>query len=358
MSLSALTLALLLTVSLLSFLPIPTSSATFNCSAPASTTCRSLIAYIPPNSTTLNSIKTLFNVTHFRTLLGANNFPITTDPALPVPTGQKVLIPFTCLCRNGTGISNKRPQYIVKSGDNLDHIATVLFSRLVTYQEIAAVNKISDPSLIRIGQKLWIPLPCSCDEVDGERVVHYGHVVAAGSSVEAIATEYGTTQETLLRINGISDPKTLQANQVLDVPLKACSSSVSNESSDAPLLVSNNTYVFTANDCVKCQCSSANNWTLQCKPSTFNLTVCPAMQCEDSSLTSKLLLGNSTSGCNQTTCAYAGYTNQTKILTTLVTHSTCSDNNNNASKMSLQGSSWNFLFVAIHLVLLFLHVLQ
>ncbi|KAM2647753.1 hypothetical protein TB1_000967 [Malus domestica] len=97
--------------------------------------------------------------------------------------------------------------------------------------EIAAVNKISDPSLIRIGHKLWIPLPCSCDEVDGERGVHYGHVVVAGSSVEAIATEYGTTQETLPMINGISDPKTLQENQVLDVPLKACSSPISNESS-------------------------------------------------------------------------------------------------------------------------------
>ncbi|VVA30043.1 PREDICTED: lysM domain-containing GPI-anchored [Prunus dulcis] len=350
---------LLFTLSLLlSFLTTPASSATFNCSA--TTTCQSLIDYVPQNTTTLNAIKTLFNISHLRTLLGANNLLLTTALTQNVTALQKILIPFTCLCSNGTGVSNKRPQYIVKPGDDLDHIATVVFSRLVKYQEIAAVNKIPDPSQIRIGQKLWIPLPCSCDEVNGERVVHYGHVVEAGSSVEAIATKYGTDQETLLRINGIADPKTLQANQVLDVPLKACSSSVSNNSLDAPLLVSNNTYVFTANNCVKCQCSSANNWTLQCEPSTVNSTGCPAMQCQGSS---QLFLGNTTtSGCDQTTCTYAGYTNKTDILITLATQSTCAapppDNKNNASRMGLQGSSWSFLFAAIHLALLFLHVLQ
>ncbi|PQQ11309.1 lysM domain-containing GPI-anchored protein 2 [Prunus yedoensis var. nudiflora] len=348
--------ALLFTLSLLlSFLTTPASSATFNCSA--ATTCQSLIDYVPANTTTLNAIKTLFNISHLRTLLGANNFPLSTAPTRTVPALQKILIPFKCLCSNGTGVSNKRPQYIVKPGDDLDHIATVVFSRLVKYQEIVAVNKIPNPSLITIGEKLWIPLPCSCDEVNGERVVHYGHVVEAGSSVEAIATRYGTDQETLLRINGIADPKTLQANQVLDVPLKACSSSVSNNSLDAPLLVSNNTYVFTANNCVKCQCSSASNWTLQCEPSTVNSTGCPAMQCQGSS---QLFLGNTTtSGCDQTTCTYAGY-NKTNVLTTLTTQSTCAapPDNNNASRMGLQGSSWSFLFAAIHLALLFLHVLQ
>ncbi|PQQ15636.1 lysM domain-containing GPI-anchored protein 2 [Prunus yedoensis var. nudiflora] len=139
----------------------------------------------------------------------------------------------------------------------------------------------------------------------------------------------------------------------------ACSSSVSNNSLDAPLLVSNNTYVFTANNCVKCQCSSASNWTLQCEPSTVNSTGCPAMQCQGSS---QLFLGNTTtSGCDQTTCTYAGY-NKTNVLTTLTTQSTCAapppDNKNNASRMGLQGSSWSFLFAAIHLALLFLHVLQ
>ncbi|KAK9944344.1 hypothetical protein M0R45_009917 [Rubus argutus] len=355
MGFSKLTLVLL-TLCLISTL---TAAATFNCSAPTtSSNCRALVDYVTPNATTYNSVKTLFNITHLRDLLGANNLNLSTRFDSPVPALQTLRIPFKCLCANGTGVSNRRPQYIVKPGDGLDHIATEVFSRLVTYQEIARVNGIPDPNNILVGQVLWIPLPCSCDDVDGEKVVHYGHVVAAGSSVQAIADEYGTTQETLLRINGIADPKKLQAGQVLDVPLKACTSSVSNESLDYPLLVPNNTFVFTASNCVKCQCSSANNFTLQCEPSNLNSTMwstCPSMQCQDSN---QLYIGNTTSSsiCNQTTCAYSGYTNQT-ILTKLVAQSTCSTPTN-ASNMGLPGSSWNLLFVSIHLALLCLYFLR
>ncbi|KAM5562716.1 lysM domain-containing GPI-anchored protein 2 [Rosa sericea] len=348
-------LTLLLTLALLiSTLTAPSSAASFNCTNPAKSTCRSLIDFVAINATTLNAVKTLFNITHLRDLLGANN--LSTRPDQPLAAKQKIRIPFSCLCFNGSGVSNHRPQHIVKAGDGLDDIARNLYSSLVTYQEIARVNGIPDPNKINVGQKLWIPLPCSCDVVDGEEVVHYGHVVDAGSSVQAIADEYGTTQETLLRINGIPDPTKLQTGQVLDVPLKACASSVSNESIDSPLLVPNNTYVFTANNCVKCQCSSANNWTLQCEPSTLNSTLwttCPSMQCQDSN---QLYIGNTTSSstCNQTTCAYAGYTNQT-ILTKLVAQSTCSTPSI-ASKMGLHSWSWNFLFVSIHLALLCLHL--
>lgn len=52
-------------------------------------------------------------------------------------------------------------------------------------------------------------------------VVHYAHVVAAGSSITGIATAFGTTEDTLMKLNGITDPKSLQAGQVLDVPLRS-----------------------------------------------------------------------------------------------------------------------------------------
>lgn len=77
-----------------------------------------------------------------------------------------------------------------------------------------------DVNVIYKGQRLWIPLPCSCDDVDGKEVVHLGHVVKQGSSVGEIAAEFGTTEETILRLNGIADAKMLQAGKVLDVPLK------------------------------------------------------------------------------------------------------------------------------------------
>ncbi|KAL6965163.1 hypothetical protein U1Q18_036218 [Sarracenia purpurea var. burkii] len=145
------------------------------------------------------------------------------------------------------------------------------------------------------------------------------------------------------------------AGVVLDVPLKACTSLVSNSSLDYPFLVSNGTYTFTAGNCVKCKCDAANNWTLQCEPSQIKSsiwTTCPSMQCEGAG---NLYIGNTSStSCNRTTCAYAGYNNQT-IFTTLALESTCTDSDNYAPKLSWR---WSYLLISIHLALLCLHFTQ
>lgn len=85
---------------------------------------------------------------------------------------------------------------------------------------IEEVNNITDPTLIQPGQEIWIPLPCSCDKVNGTEVVHYGYRVPLGSSYEEIAQKFGTTENTLLKINNVTDPKSLQADQIIDVPLQ------------------------------------------------------------------------------------------------------------------------------------------
>ncbi|KAL3597573.1 hypothetical protein D5086_009210 [Populus alba] len=311
---------LLLTLLLFSTLHSRSSSQTFKCSTP--TTCHSLIDYISPNTTTFSHIKTLFSVKNIHSILAANNLPLSTLPNSTIPANQPIKISFPCMCINNTGHSNKQPIYTVQKDDGLSHIATEVFSGLVTYQEIAAVNNIPDVNLIKVGQKLWIPLPCNCDDVDGVKVVHYGHVVEAGSSLELIAQAYGTSTDTLVKLNGVND-SSLLAGQVLDVPLQACNSSVRSDSVDYPLLVPNNTYFFTANNCVKCKCDAANNWTLQCEASGIkpsNWSTCPAMQCEGGLLS---IDNSTTSGCNVTTCAYAGFIKNQSIFTTLATRSAC-----------------------------------
>lgn len=214
---------LLLSLILLLFAALVTTSLSqpFKCATSAS--CRAVIDYVPSNVTTLSAIETLFSIKNLRTLLGANNFPLSTLPNQTLAAKQTIKIPFSCLCSNGAGISNKKPIYSVQTGDDLDHIAREVYSGLVTYQEIAAVNNISNVNLILKGQKLWIPLPCSCDEVGGEKVVHYGHVVESGSTLELIAQEYGTTKDTLMRLNSIANDSSLIAGQVLDVPLRGFS---------------------------------------------------------------------------------------------------------------------------------------
>uniref|UniRef100_A0A7N0UWG7 LysM domain-containing protein n=1 Tax=Kalanchoe fedtschenkoi TaxID=63787 RepID=A0A7N0UWG7_KALFE len=298
----------------------------FTCRSTAN--CQSLIDYISPNATTLSAIQSLFGMSNHRTLLGANNFPPSTSPNTSVSKGQRLHIPFPCSCSNGTGHSRGLPIYTVQPDDGLSHIAEDVFAKLVTVQQIADANNIPNVNLIQLGQELYIPLPCSCDDVDGSKVVHYGHMVESGTSLEIIAANYGTTESTLMTLNGISNPKDLLADVVLDVPLKACSSSIGSDSLDSPLLVSNGTYVYTANNCVRCNCQAANNYTLQCKASGISVNgsgwaTCPSMQCQAASRSLSLgeELMSSASACNQT-CAYAGFTNQT-ILTALVPDSTC-----------------------------------
>ncbi|KAG2706160.1 hypothetical protein I3760_05G091300 [Carya illinoinensis] len=197
-----------------------TAQTKLKCSTEGAT-CPALIDYRSANNTNITAIQSLFQVKKFRNLLGANNFPTSTPSDKDVNATEKIRIPFTCLCANGTGVSDRKPVYTVQEGDFMDHIARDLFSGLVTFQQIADINGLPDAGKIYPGQELWIPLPCSCDEVNGTKVVHYGMVVDAGSSMEGIAEQYGTTQETLLTLNNMTDPSKLQAGQVLDIPLPA-----------------------------------------------------------------------------------------------------------------------------------------
>ncbi|KAF8027669.1 hypothetical protein BT93_E0546 [Corymbia citriodora subsp. variegata] len=348
---------LLLLCSLLCSLLPPSTSLGFPCSNSNSSaaTCQSLAGYVSPNATTLAAVQTLFGVKHLRSILGANNLPLSTPGNHSVSAQDTIVIPFNCSCSNSTGFSYRLPVYTVQSGDILDHIAREVFSNLVVFQDIQQVNRLPNASFIEVGQNLSVPLPCSCDDVDGEEVVHYAHVVAAGSSVAAIAAEFNVSESTLMTINRIANASSLQAGQVLDVPRKACASAIRNDSLDSYLHVANGTYVFTANNCVKCTCDAANNWTLHCEPSQLKpskWSVCPTMQCEGSNL----YLSNSTStSCNSTTCAYAGYTNQT-ILTKLVTDATCPVSKSFAMMDSFRAFSWNFFVILILPALSFHHI--
>ncbi|XVF68043.1 hypothetical protein PTKIN_Ptkin10aG0171400 [Pterospermum kingtungense] len=330
----------------------------FNCSSVSPTSCHALVGYITVNNTNLGAIQSLFDIKNLRSLLGANNLSLSTPSSYSIDAEQVIKVPIPCVCYNNTGTSGQVPTYKIQAGDALYHIAAEVFSRLVLYSQIAAANNISDPNQIDIGDTLTIPLPCSCDTVNGERVVHYAHVVKGGSSLTEIAGEFGVDEQTLARINGITSENELKADQPIDVPLRACNSSVRSDSLDSPLLAADGTYLFTANGCVRCMCDAANNWTLNCEPfqnitlSNSNWTTCPSMKCDGSE---GLTLGNNTtSGCNRTTCSYAGF-NSSAIFTTLVQHSTCSSSSpsNDGSRIML--NIWDFILI---LFLFCFHLLQ
>ncbi|KAM0836472.1 hypothetical protein ACQ4PT_062290 [Festuca glaucescens] len=350
--------------------PSPTA-ARFTCNARArATTCQALISYTPPPNatTTLGDVRALFQLRSHRALLAANALPLSTPQTAPAPSPVRVRLP--CLCSAGAGATFQRPTYKVRAGDTLDSVARAVFAGLVTYRDIAAANNVSDPNRVAVGQELWVPLPCSCDPVGGVGVVHLTYVVPAGSSVAGIAEAYGTTEETILALNRMPDAKSLLAGQVLDVPLRACSSAISNTAIDRNLRVPNASYILTANNCIMCGCSS-NTWQLDCQP-TQGLTssICPVAKCGDLFLGNTSVTTSLASPCEGTACLYAGYTNTTSfaILTNLTTSSMCDaaglspaaqPSHSSASGLGLPTPwRWSELVVGIHIVLLclgFLH---
>ncbi|KAF7112573.1 hypothetical protein RHSIM_RhsimUnG0215700 [Rhododendron simsii] len=117
---------------------IASTVESFNCSSSSSgTTCNGLVGYVPANATTLSNITTLFAIQNsLNSLLGANNFLLTTSPNQSVSAQQTVRIPFPCICINGTGYPVNPLVHTVVSGDTMSDIVTVVFSGLFARPEL------------------------------------------------------------------------------------------------------------------------------------------------------------------------------------------------------------------------------
>lgn len=342
-----------LSLLLLSLFVSAAFAANFTCNVAPNATCRGLAGYVVPNATTYGRIRSLFQVDTLASLLGANNKSISTPATQAVPANSTVFVPFPCRCANGTGKSDGVPVYTVTANDSgLDAIARYTFDQFVTYQEIAEANKdkITNVDVITLGEELYIPLPCSCDPVQGKEVAHLAHIVATGSSVPEIAEEFGTDVNTLLQLNGNFDPTKLQAGQILDVPLTVCSSSIKSTSLDYDFMrLPRNSYALTAKGCVLCSCN-ADTYQLDCKLNQSSSSACPAERCAGDRQ-----IGNATtSGCEITTCDYAGYTNSSAkgfdILAAITTNKTMCNNSARAG-LGLKVSKWAGLLILLHMAL-------
>lgn len=99
--------------------------------------------------------------------------------------------------------------HVVQRGENLFRIA---LRYQVTVDDIARVNGITNPSSIQVGQRLLIPSQ-SAPVVLPPRT----HTVAIGENLESIARAYGVEVLTLIQLNGITNPNALFIGQVLTI---------------------------------------------------------------------------------------------------------------------------------------------
>lgn len=126
--------------------------------------------------------------------------------------------------------------YTVVEGDTLSKIAAKYGT---TYQKLAEYNGITNPNVIRAGQKIKIPRKTSSaqngtstkQEVTAAETVY---TVKYGDTLSAIAKKYGTTYQKLASYNGISNPNKISAGQKIKIPGNTATSTGSNTAASAP----------------------------------------------------------------------------------------------------------------------------
>ncbi len=122
-----------------------------------------------------------------------------------------------------TIISTPKPMYLtytIESGDLLGEIAA---RYKVEVADIMELNRLADPTLLQIGQVLQIPItvtPLAVAPSLPPPATPQIHVVKAGDSPLALAFQYDTSVEEIMRVNQIDDPSSLQIGQNLIIPAK------------------------------------------------------------------------------------------------------------------------------------------
>ena len=98
------------------------------------------------------------------------------------------------------------PVYTVRPGDTLSSIAA---RHNTTWQDLARINRLADPDMIRPGQRLELPGGANAT-----------YVVRRGDTLGGIAANNGTSVAALVRANGIANPDRIFPGQELSIPAR------------------------------------------------------------------------------------------------------------------------------------------
>ncbi len=108
--------------------------------------------------------------------------------------------------------------YVVQPGDNLFRIA---LRYGLTTQQLATANRITNPSLIYVGQVLTIPTAGSTPQPTSTpppATTSDTYTVQPGDTLSRLAIRFGTTITELLRINNIANPNIIFVGQTINIP--------------------------------------------------------------------------------------------------------------------------------------------
>lgn len=106
----------------------------------------------------------------------------------------------------------EQTKYTVKAGDTLSGIAASLGVSAAAIQD---ANGLKDPNAIQAGMVLTIPGTATPQPTP---VPDSKYTVKAGDSLGGIANQFGVTMAAIQDANGIQDPNSIRAGQVLTIP--------------------------------------------------------------------------------------------------------------------------------------------
>lgn len=162
--------------------------------------------YVVQAGNTLSGIAARFGTT-VQALAQLNNIA---NPNL-IYVGEVLKLPVSNSVKTGASPKQYQTTYIVQSGDTLSGIAARFGT---TVQYLARINGIVNPNLIYVGQVLKI----SGSGVSAQRGASTAtYVVKYGDTLSGIALRFGTTVNNLVALNDISNPNLIYVGQVLKV---------------------------------------------------------------------------------------------------------------------------------------------
>lgn len=113
-------------------------------------------------------------------------------------------------------VSLASAEYTVKSGDTLGRIAA---NHNTTVAALVGANGISNPNLIRVGQKLVIPGADPAMPAIPVIAASSTYQVVSGDTLAKIAARHQTTVAALVAANGLANPNFLKIGQSLLLPV-------------------------------------------------------------------------------------------------------------------------------------------
>jgi LysM repeat protein len=108
--------------------------------------------------------------------------------------------------------------YVIQPGDTLSEIAV---KHGISLQDLAAANDISDPNLIFFGRELTIPqqdMSSQPSTTGAASTVGNTYVIQPGDNLWNLSERFGVSWEELARMNDISNPSLIISGQTLMIP--------------------------------------------------------------------------------------------------------------------------------------------